>query len=313
MNVFITSFESVAALLGIGVLGFWIIRKGIFPGTVLGMLSPLAIDIALPALVFFNIVSNFHPEKHPDWWMLPIWWGVFTGGLFILSYAAGFVSKRETRAEFRMSLFYQNGIFLPLVVLGGMFGESSQYLVYLFLFTLFFPAFFFSTYHFFFGKKERKLNWFKIINPVLVASLLAVGIRIFGFQNYVPGFILMASRLVGGMAIPSIMIIIGGNMYIDFQNRGPLYTKEVLKFILIKNVVFPLVFLGLLIIFQPGFGIALLILLESAVPPITAAPVVTEREGGNKSIVNQFVLASFVFCLFSISLMVTLFSMFFTP
>jgi predicted permease len=313
MTVFITSFESVATLLVVGLLGFWIIKRGVFPGTVLGFLSPLAIDIALPCLVFYNIITNFFPAKTPGWWQLPIWWFVFTTALFVLTVLTGFISQKSTRAEFRVCLLYQNGLFLPLVLIGGMMGENSPHLVYLFLFTLFYPGFVFSTYHFFFGKKEKVLNWKKIINPVLVASLLSIGIRWGGMQNLVPYFIVSSIKLVGGMAIPTIMIIIGGNIYIDFQEKGTLYIKEIFKFLLVKNIVFPLVFLGLLLLIRPGYGIALIILLEGAVPPITAAPVVIEREGGNKNIANQFVLTSFVFSLFSISLMVMLFSMFFKP
>ena len=312
MNIFFTSFESVATLLGVGVIGFWIVRRGLFPGDVLRFLNPLAIDIALPALVFYNIIANFSPETIPGWWQLPLWWFAFTAILFVLTMISGFVSKKETRPEFKISLLYQNGIFLPLVVIGGMFGDNSTLLIYLFLFTLFYPGFVFSTYHFFYGKKER-IDWKKVLNPVLIASLVAIFLRYFNIQDFVPGFIVSCSKLVGGMAIPTIMIIIGGNIYVDFQKKGPLYTGELIKFLLLKNIIFPLIFLGLLILIRPHYGIALIILLESAVPPITAAPVVIEREGGNKNIANQFVLTSFIFSLFSISLMLMLFSRFFTP
>lgn len=312
MNIFFTSFESVATLIGVGVLGFWIVRRGLFPGDVLKFLNPLAIDVALPSLVFYNIIMNFSPEATPGWWQLPIWWVFFTAILIALTHLTGILSKKSTRPEFKISLLYQNGIFLPLVVIGGMFGDNSHLLVYLFLFTLLFPGFVFSTYHFFYGKKEG-IDWKKVLNPVLIASLLAIFIRYFNMQGFVPGFIISCVKLVGGMAIPTIMIIIGGNIYVDFQKKGPLYTGEVIKFLLLKNIIFPLIFLGLLIFIRPHYEIALIILLQSAVPPITAAPVVVEREGGNKNIANQFVLASFIFSLFSISLMLMLFSRFFTP
>ena len=58
MDLFITTFESVATLLGIGVIGFWIIKKEIVPGNILGLLSPLALEIALPSLILVNIIQN---------------------------------------------------------------------------------------------------------------------------------------------------------------------------------------------------------------------------------------------------------------
>ena len=84
------------------------------------------------------------------------------------------------------------------------------------------------------------------------------------------------------------------------------------KLCLIKNMVFPLIFLGVLLVLRPSYPIALLLLLQSAVPPVTAISIFTQRAGGNQSIVNQFLIASFVCSLVSIPLMVTLFSLFFS-
>jgi len=61
-----------------------------------------------------------------------------------------------------MSLSYQNGIFFPLAILTGMMDSESSHLVYLFIFTLFYSAFFFSTYHFFFRGKGKKVEVKKI-------------------------------------------------------------------------------------------------------------------------------------------------------
>jgi predicted permease len=154
MNLFITTFESVAVLLGIGILGFWIIRKRIMPGDILGLLSPIALDIALPSLIFVNILQNFSPREWPDCWQLPLWWFFFTAVAAGLTFIAMFISERRFRREFAVSLFYQNGIFFPLTIIAGTYGDESAYLVSLFLFTIFYPAFF-NTYHLFFRKKEK--------------------------------------------------------------------------------------------------------------------------------------------------------------
>ena len=314
MNIFISTFESVAVLLGIGIIGFWIIRKRILPGDILGLLSPLTLDIALPCLIFVKIIKDFTPSETPDWWQLPLWCFFFMACAAILTLTSMLVAKKDTRREFAISLYYQNAIFFPLAILAGMYGDDSPYLVFLFLFTLFYPAFFFSTYRFFFKETERKkLDWRKIIHPVLIVSLLAVLIRLAGFQHAIPNFVLSILTLVGGMTIPLLMIILGGNIYLDFQHKGQLQFAETAKFVIIKNIVFPLVLLGILLIIRPSYHIALLIMLQSAIPPVTAVPLVTERSGGNRAIVNQFLVASFVFSLISISFMIWLFSLFFTP
>ena len=313
MDLFITTFESVAVLLGIGLIGFLIIKKRIVPGNILGLLSPLALEIALPSLIFVNIIQNFSPSDSPDWWQLPLWWGFFTIVSAGLTFIFMFIAQKKTRREFAISLFYQNGIFFPLAVLAGMFGEDSSHIVFLFLFTIFYAAFFFSTYHFFFEhKKKEKLKWKKIIHPVLIATILAVIIRLGGVQDAIPDFAISIFVLLGGMTIPLIMIILGGNIYIDFKKKGQLQIVEIIKFVIIKNIIFPLIFLGILFLIQPSYYIALIILLQSAVPPVTAVPLVTERSGGDRSTVNQFIVGSFVSSLVSIPIMVYLFEIFFT-
>ncbi len=313
MDLFITTFESVAVLLGIGLIGFLIIRKRIVPGNILGLLSPLALEIALPSLIFVNIIQNFSPSNSPDWWQLPLWWGFFTLISAGLTFILMFVSQKKTRREFAISLFYQNGIFFPLAILAGMFGDGSPYIIFLFLFALFYAAFFFSTYHFFFEHKEKnKLDWKKIIHPVLIATMLAVVIRLGGVQDAIPDFVISIFDLLGGMTIPLIMIILGGNIYIDFKKKGQSQVVEITKFVIIKNILFPLIFLGILSLIRPSYHIALIILLQSAVPPVTTVPLVTERLGGNRSIVNQFIVGSFGSSLVSIPIMIYLFEIFFT-
>src|SRR4030043_127040 len=106
MDIFAVVLQSVLGLLGIGVIGFWITRRGIIPENVLNFLSRLAIDIALPCMVFSSIMANFSPEKFPDWWQLPLWWLLFAGISFVISLLSTFLSKQETRSEFAMNLFY---------------------------------------------------------------------------------------------------------------------------------------------------------------------------------------------------------------
>jgi predicted permease len=311
MDIFISTFESVAVLLGIGIVGFWIIRKKVLPETTLGLLSPLALEIALPSLVFVRILSDFSPNLLPDWWTMPLWWLFFMGIIALLTIVFSFISKSETRSEFRISLFYQNAIFFPLAILSGMFGDASIYIVYLFLFTLFYPAFFFNTYFYFFKNQDVSINWRRILNNVLIATFIGLLIVFADFQTYIPSVIVQIFSLLGAMTLPVIMLIIGGNIYTDYQRKGTLYLSEIVKFVLIKNIIFPLVIMGILLLLRPAFHIALLFIIQAAVPPVTSVPIFTERAGGNQGIVNQFVVASFILSLITIPIMISLFGYFF--
>jgi len=121
--------------------------------------------------------------------------------------------------------------------------------------------------------------------------------------------------MVGAITIPLIMLILGGNIYNDFMyksdNNRRWYIPEVVKFVVIKNVVFPLVFLGLLLLLRPDLPVALIVIIQAAVPPITAIPILVERCGGNRQIASQFVVGSFIFSIASIPAVIYLFNRFF--
>jgi predicted permease len=159
-------------------------------------------------------------------------------------------------------------------------------------------------------RKSRK-RWERILNPVLISTVIAVSIKLFGAERHLPAFILTVFQMLGGMSLPLLMLILGGSLYVDFQSKGPIYFKEVMKFVLIKNFIFPLAFLTMLVSAHPAYPVALIIFLQSVVPPITGIPIQTQRYGGNASITNQFILASFVFSILSIPLMFILFTRYF--
>lgn len=309
--MFAIVLQSVLVLLGIGVIGFWITRRNVIPENVLGFLSTLAIDIALPSTVFASIMVNFTPAEYPDWWQLPAWWLLFTSIAFVLMLVTRYVSRKEFRAEFSIGLFFQNGIFFPLIILSGIFGTDTPYIAQLFIFIMFHPTLFFSTYQLFFKRTTTELRWKRLINPVLVATAIAIVIQLVGVTSYLPDFLLTIFEILGAMALPLVMIILGGSLYLDFQQKGRFYFSEVTKFIIIKNVVFPLVFIGVLLLLKPAYNIALLLLLQAAVPPVTGIPILTERAGGKRAITTQFVFASFLASMLTIPAVFHLFSQFF--
>jgi hypothetical protein len=162
---------------------------------------------------------------------------------------------------------------------------------------------------------KEKLNWRRIVNPVLVATFVGLLIGLIAARDYIPDFLIAIVTMVGAMATPLFMLILGGNVYNDFMYKSEKNEKsntwEIVKFAVIKNIIFPLVFLGLLLWLRPDFTIALIVILQAAVPPITAIPILTERCGGNRKAASQFVVASFVISIFSIPAFIYLFSRFF--
>jgi len=215
-------------------------------------------------------------------------------------------------------LLYQNGIFFPLIIINGIFGTGNALLASLFVFIALQPSFVFSTYTLFFRKnlQAQNLSWRRVINPVLVTTLVGMIIGLLAINRYVPVFIFNIITIVGAMATPLFMLILGGNVYNDImlkeEGKRRFYFREILSFIFVKNLLYPAVFLGLVILLRLDNTIAFIILIQASVPPITAIPIFAERSGGNRAVASQFVVASFIFSIISIPLMVYLYSLFFS-
>jgi predicted permease len=326
MNILIATFQAVAALLGIGMIGFWIIGRRHVAAVAMAFLSALSIDIAIPCLSLSALIISFSPQTTPDWWRMPLYWMGFAAIAYGLSVATSFIVNKENRGEFTISLFYQNGLFFPIIILSGLFGTENPYLAPLFLFTFLHPTLMFSTSPYFFRKSGQakpdqpagpkpQLVLKRLINPVLVATIVGLLISLVGISSYVPSFVIMILTMVGAMASPLFMLILGGTVYNDLMTgssgKRHIYTSEIIKFVVIKNLLFPLVFLGILVWLQLDYAMALIIILQAAVPPVTAIPIFAERSGGNRAISSQLIVASFIASIITIPGVLFLFSRYF--
>lgn len=298
MSVFWAAFQAVTVLLGIGWLGFWMARRRMVRADALGAMQPLALEVALPCMVFSAVLLRFDPQAQPGWWRLPLWWAGFMVFGLVMAGAAALAARPGARREAAMCVFLNNAVFFPTVLLAGLRGPNTPLLADLFLFTLFFHTLFLEAVHFFFPRAGA-VNWRRLVSPVLIATLAALVIRLARAQGFVPSFIVESTRLVGGMAVPLLMIILGGALFLDFEQRGRFEWIEAAKFVAVKNFLCPLAMVGLLWLVRPAPGVALLLLLQSAAPPITAAVVLVERGGGDRRLAGQYVLASFLAALVS--------------
>jgi hypothetical protein len=314
MIVFLATLKSVAILMGIGIIGFWILAKKTVPLSVLNVLNPLVLEVALPCMIFYNIVTKFDPDTMPNWWKLPLWWLVMIAFFAVLSKLGMLYIDRKNKGEVGISLLYPNATFFPLGIIPIIYGTNSPLLVELFLFTLLMPILVFNGYTFFFRTKASfkfRIKDSKIFNPILIATLLAVILKLTPLGDYVPDFAIAITKEVGATALPLIMIAIGGNVYIDFTRRGKFDYLSSLKFVLTKNILFPAATLLLIIAIRPPISVATLIILQSVVPPLSAVPVLTERAHGNVALTNQFLISSFLFSIVTIPVCLWCFSVFY--
>lgn len=308
MDVFLNTFGAVFTLFFIGIIGWWIVSRKMLPSSVFSVLSTLSLEIALPAMIFSDVVRKFDIASYPDWRALPLWWLGFTLYLLILTLVFSVFSSKEKRGEFMISLFFQNGIFFPLAIFSTI-PQYSHLVIDVFFFTMFYAALLFNTYYLFFPSAKKTFDIKKIFHPVLISVLLAILFVLLNISRFVPKPVITGLSMVGAMSIPLLMLILGGNIYMDFSSKAKTNKSDVFAFVLIKNFIFPLITLLVIYLIKPPENVAMILLIESAVPPITATPILVERAGGDKSSANSFLLYSFMLSLISIPLMITIYNM----
>jgi predicted permease len=285
----------------------WVLRsRQVVTSATMPALSVISLDVALPCLIFVVILSRFHPADMPEWHRLPLGWVLFTLAALPLSLAAGYAARTSVRREFRFCCFYHNALFFPLAILTEMFGTDSKAVAQLFLMTFLFPAFFFNTYGMFFEARPR-LDWRKTLHPVLLTTVAAILIGLAGLTDRVPKALLTAMQQVGAVSVPLLMILLGARIREDYENRGPIYWREIIAFIGIRNVLFPLLSIAVLSLLNLSRDLGFLLLLQAAMPPVTAAPIMIGRSGGNVAFTSQLLLASYVAAAATIPFMVWLF------
>lgn len=300
--------QSVAVVFAIGALGAWVVGKKVLPEQSFQVLTVLAIEIALPCKVFVSLLRGFDPAD-ADWWLFPAAWVGFTVVAALLTRGAVFLFPQSVRREIGMALLYNNAIFFPLVLLVDLYGNDSPQLADLFLFTMFFPAFFYNTRQWFYRKPAGGGDWRKVFTPVMLMTLLALALRGSGWSAMVPGFVVKALDMVGAMSGPLLMLLLGGSVWLHLRYRSQFRIgRDEAVFVLIKNVVFPALALFFVWAVPLPRPLAFMIVLQAAVPPVTALPAIVGLEGGNRHVVSGLLLWSFAASILTVPAALSLFA-----
>ena len=101
------------------------------------------------------------------------------------------------------------------------------------------------------GHSEREAKLAENCQPLVVATIVGLIIGLVSAGDHIPDCLVTIVTMVGATATPFLMRIVGGNICADLvhkaDNSSKWHTRDVIKFAVARNVVFPLVFLALLL------------------------------------------------------------------
>ncbi len=278
---------SIVAILGVLAFHFgWLSREDT------KHLGALTVNLTYPLLIFVNITKKFsQASSTPYWYLLPLANILVMFGGVIIAYIFLKINKKITyKREFIMLSAFQNGAYLPLVVVSSLFSpeKASLFFVYIFLFCMFYGPIIISTTKFFFAPEKKDGIGIKtFLSMPIIALTIALLFVFLHFNNYMPKVLMNAFERVGNITIPIILFTLGGILYYSFENKRPIDYSHALWASFLKLIIIPTIFLIIAILIpMPGY-LKFMLIMEGASPVAISVSVYIRFYGGNDVIASQ--------------------------
>jgi len=284
----ITSVAVFQILLVAG-MGYFLVKKGILSQEGIDTLSKFVVEVALPIMIFCQLIRDFRFDLYPNWWAFPLLSLFITiAGLAIGAIFVGFIKGPHHKMQFLSLTAFQNSGYLPLALISAILPKdiADVALVYLFLFLLGFNliVWSFGVYMLSFHK-SRKFEFGTLFSPPVIAVLASLLVIFFGWQKFIPGVLLKPLNMVGNCTVPLAMMVVGGSLAAVRLHQ--IDKKAMFLMILSRLLILPGI--GLLFIMKLNVSalIGFIILMELAVPSATSLSVITRHYKNEDLLISQ--------------------------
>ncbi|BDR57276.1 AEC family transporter [Xylocopilactobacillus apis] len=304
MQAFITSLQSVAEIVIVIALGYWLRTSGKVGDQFKGNISFLIMNIALPASIFVSVLKYLTRNKLVG----------LTGGLvyafasFAASYLLAWILskvlkiKKGRRGTFINMFANANTIFIGLPLNLALFGQKSlpYFLVYYVVNTV-------STWAigvFFISADDptvengtkKEFNWKKLLPAPLVGFLVSLIFLLLAIP--IPGWITETLSMVGGIVTPMSLIYIG-IILADAGLRSIRFDRDTV-WALLGRFVFAPAFMIIFILIGAKMGGQMpnveqsTLVIQAATPGLAVLPILVGQSHGDVKYATNVVTTSTV-------------------
>jgi malate permease and related proteins len=263
-------------------------------GTAETSLLRLVVYVCMPCLVFDTIVGNAS-LRDPGNLLLPPFAGfVTTAAGFGVAYMAARsigLAKGTGLRTFAVSAGIGNYSYLPLPIVGGIWGERAQGLVL--VHNLGVDLALWSVGLLVLTGASPREGWRKLVSPMLVTLLVAVAINVSGLAPHVPGFVGSMARSLGVCAVPIGLLMTGVNLadYLDEPSKL-LHRNIALAACLVRLGVMPALMLCFARLLPCSVELKRVLVVEAAMPAAVFPIIMARYYGGQPLTAVQVVLST---------------------
>lgn len=287
----LNSVLTIFIMIGTGLI---LTKKGFFNKDTSRLFSKLVVNVSLPLMMIINIPMRFSKEK-----LFSSLNGIIVAFLSILiTYLIAVIIARifkiddDKKGIFYVMFAFSNSIFIGLPVNLSLFGEDSA--TYVFLFYLANTSLFWTLGVYNIRKSGSNVDKAfskldslrKIFSPPFIGFI--VGIMLVLLDIQLPNFIVNSFRYIGNVTTPLSMFFIG--IVICSINIKDMKLDLPSSLILIgRFLVAPFIMFMCLKLFELPNLLGNVFIVESAMPIITQAALVSEFYGANSKYVSYMV------------------------
>ena len=281
----------VFALIGVGVA---LRRCHWIEGTAETSLLRLVVYVCMPCLVFDTVIGN-PTLRNPGNLLLPPLAGFVTtaagfGVAYLVGRRIGLESSAAVRT-FALSAGVCNYSYLPLPIVGGLWGEHAQGVVL--VHNLGVDMALWSVGLVVLTGASPHGGWKRLVTPMLVTLVVAVGINLSGLGPYVPGFIRSMAHSLGICAVPIGVVMTGVNLadYLD-EPMKLLHRNIAIGACVVRLGILPVLMLCLARWLPCSDDLKRVLVVESAMPAAVFPIIMSRYFGGQPLTAVQVVLST---------------------
>lgn len=263
-------------------------------GTAETSMLRLVVYVCMPCLVFDTVVGNAS-LREPGNLLLPPFAGfVTTAAGFGVAYLAARsigLTKGTGLRTFAVSAGIGNYSYLPLPIVGGIWGERAQGLVL--VHNLGVDLALWSVGLLVLTGASPREGWRKLVTPMLVTLLVAVAINVSGLAPHVPGFIGSMARSLGVCAVPLGLLMTGANLadYLDEPSKL-LHRNIALAACAVRLAVMPVLMLCFARWLPCSVELKRVLVVQAAMPAAVFPIIMARYYGGQPLTAVQVVLST---------------------
>jgi predicted permease len=281
----------VFALIAVGVA---LRRTHWIEGPAEGSMIRFTVQVCMPCLVFDTILGNAALREPANLLLPPLAGFATTVAGFGVAYLAAKViglGKGTGLRTFALSAGIGNYSYLPLPIVGGIWGEKAQGVVLVHNMGVDFAIW--SVGLLILTGASPLEGWRRLVSPMLISLVAAVAINVSGLAPHVPGFLRSMAHSLGVCAVPIGVVMTGVNLagYLDEPSKL-LHRNVAIGACVVRLGILPALMLGFAYLLPCPVELKRVLVVQAAMPAAVIPIIIAQYYGGQPLTAVQVVLST---------------------